>query len=149
MRTVQVCKLDPNAKLPTRTYSTDAGLDIFSTEDVFITAGTTQVVATGVAIQISEGYVGKIEDRSSMGLKGLRTGAGVIDCGFTGELKVVLHNLNNRDNEYLGVRGYWVRKGDKIAQMLLYKVETPEVIEVDSLWESDRGSKGFGSSGRQ
>lgn len=149
METVQVCRLISDAKLPTRAHSTDAGLDIFSIEDAFLPAGTTQIVATGVAIKVTEGYVGKIEDRSSMGLKGLRTGAGVIDSGFAGELKVVLHNLNNRDGEYLGVRGYWVRKGDKIAQMLLYKVETPEVVEVTSIWNSDRGVKGFGSSGRQ
>lgn len=148
MKNVQVHKLTSDAKLPTRAHPTDAGIDIFSTEDVFLPPGVTKLVATGVAVQVPYGFVGKIEDRSSMGVKGLRTGAGVIDSGFSGELKIVLHNLNNRDSEHLGVRGYWVKKHDKIAQLLLYKVETPAVVEVDSLWDSNRGAKGFGSSGQ-
>lgn len=147
MKNIQVYRINSEAKIPTRNHNTDAGLDLYSVEDVFIQTGNTALVGTGVALKVSDGHVGKIEDRSSMGLKGLRTGAGVIDSGFSGEMKVVLHNLNNQEHDYLGKRGYWIKKGDKIAQLLIYKVEMPEIVEVSSLWNSNRGLKGFGSSG--
>ena len=146
---IDVKLLTETAVPPKRTHPTDAGLDIFSDQDIFIPHGKTSVVPTGVAMRVPEGMVGKIEDRSSMGKRGLRTGGGVVDSAFTGELSIILHNFSNRDDstEKAGF-GYQVKKGDKIAQMLVYPIATPSVNIVKELWTSDRGSKGFGSSGR-
>lgn len=149
---IEVLRLDKNAILPTRNNPTDAGLDIYSLEDIFIEMGTTAIIKTGIAIKVPTGFVLKIEDRSGLGAKGLRTGAGVIDAGYNGPINVVLHNFSSdfiRTGEYGHFKlGYQVHKGDRIAQALLYKVETPIVVEVNDLWESERGSKGFSSSGR-
>lgn len=142
-------KLDENATLPTRNLSTDAGIDIYALEDVFIPVGTTAKVKTGVAIKIPEGRVGKIEGRSSMNSKGLITAGGVIDSGYNGEIGVVMHNFSNLSISDGGMEiGYKISKGDKIAQLLIYKVDTPEPVEVKELWDSERGNNGFGSSGR-
>lgn len=147
MENVKFFKLSPLAKPPTRANQTDAGLDLYAVETTFIGVGKTVVVKTGIAIKVPEGFVGKVEDRSSLASKGLRTGAGVIDAGYTGEVGVVIHNMNNADASDHHGRGFLIEKGQKIAQMLLYKVETPEVEEADELWTSERGSNGFGSSG--
>jgi dUTP pyrophosphatase len=148
MNNIQVYKLDKLAILPQRNHTYDAGIDIFASQDTFVPTGTTVKVPTGVAIRIPDGYVGKIEDRSSYALKGLRTGAGVVDSGYSGELSIVIHNLNNSEHTNIGQQGYMIRKGDKIAQLLTYEVATPMIEETNYLWESTRGSKGFGSSGK-
>lgn len=147
MESVKVFKLSPLAKIPTRANPTDAGLDLYAVETTFIGTEKTVIVKTGIALNIPEGFIGKIEDRSSLASKGLRTGAGVIDAGYTGEVGVVLHNLNNTDAASHHGRGYLIEKGQKIAQVVIYKVETPKVEQVSELWSSDRGSGGFGSSG--
>lgn len=150
MKTIQVFLRDERAIAPTRNKSTDAGLDLYAAEDRFIELGSTVIVRTGLAINIPVGMVGKIEDRSSLAAKGLRTGAGVVDTGYSGEVGVVLHNLTSQlaSDPVLHRRGYQVRKGDKIAQLLVYDVATPVVEVVANLWESERGPGGFGSSGR-
>jgi dUTP pyrophosphatase len=141
MQTISGKKLDPEAKLPERNHATDCGLDLFALETVEIWAGHTEIVRTGIALQIPIGYVGKIEDRSSMAARGLKTAGGIIDPGYTGEIKVVINNLNN-------LPLYIIHKGDKIAQLLIYKIETPQVEEVTELLLTDRDTKGFGSSGK-
>lgn len=148
MKNLQVYKLNPEATLPTRNLSTDAGIDIYSAVDMFIPVHDNRIVTTGVAINVPDGYVGKIEDRSSMGKKGLRVGGGVIDAGYSGSLDIMLHNLSfDSEHDFFGNSGYFVKKGDKIAQMLVIKIELPEIVEVKELWKSERGSRGFGSSG--
>lgn len=150
MKTLKVFKLDKEATLPTRNHSYDAGIDLYSLEDVFIPVGESRKLKTGVAIEIEEGYVGKLAGRSSMNAKGILTAEGVIDAGYNGDISVILHNFSctaTRD-PVLYQNGYHIKKGDKICQMLIYKVETPPVLEVQELWSSERGSKGFGSSGR-
>lgn len=150
MKTIQVLLRDERAIAPSRNKSTDAGLDLYSIEDKFIEIGTTAVIRTGISVNVPEGMVGKIEDRSSLAAKGLRTGAGVIDTGYSGEVGVVLHNLTSQltSDPVLHRKGYQIRKGDKIAQLLVYNVETPTVEVVGNSWESERGAGGFGSSGR-
>jgi len=150
MKAVQVFLRDERAIAPTRNKSTDAGLDLYAMEDKFIELGSTAVVRTGVSINIPQGVVGKIEDRSSLAAKGLRTGAGVVDAGYSGEVGVVIHNLTSQlaSDPVLHRKGYQIRRGDKIAQLLTYAVETPTVEVVSNLWESERGAGGFGSSGR-
>ena len=147
---LEVLLLSENAKAPTRNYALDAGLDLYAAEDAFIAVNETKVIKTGIAVAVPEGYVGKIEDRSSMAAKGLRTGAGVVDSGYIGEVGVVIHNINNSSvkDPVLWRNGYSIKKGDKIAQMLIYKVERPTVTVVDSLSRSSRASNGFGSSGQ-
>ena len=148
---VNFFKLDQEARSPTRNKEFDAGLDLYSLESVFIPVGATKIIKTGVAIQIPVNMVGKIEDRSSLAAKGLRTGAGVIDHGYSGEVGVVLHNFSaaTEREPALYQEGYNIKKGDKIAQLLIYPVETPAVKEVYLLWNnSERGSNGYGSSGR-
>lgn len=146
-------KHNKEAITPTRSHELDAGLDLYSIEDIFIRQGTTAIVKTGIAINVPANYAGVIWDRSSLASKGLRTGAGVIDYGYSGEIGIVLHNLTNtQDSEHKEFpnlrRGYQIKKGDKIAQLLLQAVEVPILIEVATLWQSDRADKGFGSSGK-
>lgn len=150
MKHLEVYIRNEKATPPSRSKATDAGLDLVSAEDIFIELGSTRVVKTGIAVKVPEGFVGKIEDRSGLASKGLRTGAGVIDAGYNGEVGVVIHNLTSElaKDPVLLRPGYQIRRGDRIAQLLLYKVETPEVVVVDTSWESERGSSGFGSSGR-
>ncbi len=144
---VKVFKLDKDTKLPTRNKKTDAGLDLYAVEDVVIRVGTTAKVKTGIAIEIPVGYVGRISDRSGMGSKGFIVGAGVIDAGYTGDHTVVLHNFSAINyHEHEGY-SYRINKGDKIAQLVIYPVETPEIEVVEELWTSERGNTGWGSSG--
>lgn len=144
---LEVFKLNPDAITPTRANANDAGADLYAAETAFIPVGKTVKVSTGVALRVANGFVGKIEDRSSMSTRGIRTGAGIVDAGFSGEVSVVLHNLNNTSAASGDTRGYLVQKGDKIAQMLIIQVATPDIIERDTLWISERGNKGWGSSG--
>ena len=150
MKSIQVYLIDQNAIVPTRNKITDAGLDLYALEDRFIELNGSAIIRTGISIEIPKGMVGKIEDRSGLASKGLRTGGGVIDSGYNGEIGVVLHNLSSQlaSEPVLFRRGYQVRRGDKIAQLLVYPVETPNVEVVSTVWNSERGSNGFGSSGR-
>lgn len=145
MNKVQVFKLDPNAIIPTRNLSTDAGLDLYALEDTLMYAGATRVIKTGIAINIPEGYVGLIKDRSSMAIRKFTVGAGVLDAGYSGDVSIVLHYSQI---EVPGFYPYQIKKGDRIAQLLIQKIETPEVEEVQELWTSVRGDTKFGSSGR-
>ncbi len=143
---IEVYKHHDKAILPTRAHPNDAGLDLYLLEDIFISVMSTSTLATGISINIPEGWVGKIEDRSSLALDGLRTGGGVIDAGFNGEIKVIMHNLCNQGSYKDGEYGKQLKAGTKIAQFLIYKVSTENVVDVGHLWNSSRGSNGFGST---
>lgn len=145
---VKVFKLHPDALIPTRNKITDAGLDLYALEDVFIPQGSTGKVKTGIAIEVPEGYVGRISDRSGMAAKGLIVGAGVIDAGYNGDHTVVLHNFSGSNTDKHIYVGYKVSKGDRIAQLVIYPIETPTVNLVHELWNSERGDSGWGSSGQ-
>ena len=138
-------KLDPGSYIPTRAHATDAGLDLYAMEDKVIwpdcKVGDGMVFDTGVHIEIPHGYFGKIESKSGLNVnQGIVSCGGVIDEGYTGSIKVKLYNL--------GMRGYAVRKGDKIAQLIIQPYATPELELVSHLDETERGDNGFGSSGR-
>ena len=156
MNLLYVRKLVPEAKLPTKAHATDAGFDLYASQDIFIEKGRTVIVPTGIAIDIQPGYVGMIRDRSSMAAKGFQVGGGVIDAHYNGPVGVVLHNFSadgtslKDQGHYLGytLNGYYIHQGDKIAQLVIHKVESPEVRETDHSWADGRGSSGFGSSGR-
>lgn len=147
MNKVEVFLLDKAATVPTRNHSGDAGLDLYALETTMIRLGETSIVKTGVAVKVPEGYVGLVRERSSIGKKGLKVAGGVIDAGYSGDISVLLMNISNKDEGW-DFPYYCVKAGERIAQLILIPISTPEPIVVDELWESNRGDKAFGSSGK-
>ena len=132
----------PDAILPLRAHSTDAGLDLHTVERVGLAAGEQRTISTGVAVEIPTGYVGLVCPRSGLAAKygiTIVNAPGIIDSGYRGELKVVL--LNTSPN----VIGFNV--GDRIAQLVVTPVCVWAPVVVDNLGDADRGEAGFGSSG--
>jgi dUTP pyrophosphatase len=135
-----VKKLDPGAIIPTKANPTDAGYDLYALNGAILQKHTHQLVKTGVSLEIPEGYVGLIWPRSGLSYKhGLDVFAGVIDSGYRGDVGVILYN-----SQY---NSYAIEAGDRIAQILFQKVEDFDIVEVEKLDDSQRGSGGFGSSG--
>ena len=132
-------RVNPEAILPTRAHADDAGLDLYAAEDVYLEAGQGKLGKTGIAMAIPQGFVGMIADRSSLGKKGIKTAGGIIDAGYRGEIQVILWNISHQD--------ICLKKGEKIAQMLIIPIATPAPIEAVSLDETARGEQGFGSTG--
>ena len=138
---LKVKKLSPDAKLPSYAHVGDAGLDIYANETVTIKPGETAVVKAGISMEIPEGYVGLMWDKSGISVNHkIKTLAGVIDSGYRGESLVALMNL--------GSEPYTFEKGHKVAQMLIQKIEKVEIKEVKKLSETKRGVGGFGSTGK-
>jgi len=140
MKTLKIQKLDPAAKIPVRAYEHDAGLDLCALERHTLAPGEGRIFKTGIAIEIDPGFVGLVWDRSSMGKRGIKTLGGVIDSGYRGEVGVILWNLSQAPQE--------IQAGDKIAQLLIQPISTPQSREVEILSSSERGTGGFGSSGK-
>ena len=137
---IRVQKLDKYARLPSKANESDAGWDLYASDDGVIEPGSKELIGTDIALAIPEGYVGLIWDRSGMAAKkGIHRFAGVIDSGYRGEIKVCLWNSSDK---YCVVNA-----GERIAQILFQQVPTFTLREVDSLDDSDRGIGGFGSSG--
>lgn len=134
-----VKKLHEDAILPKRAHKEDAGIDLYTFGKHEVLPHATLMIPIGVAMEIAEGNVGLIWDKSSVGSKGIKTLCGVVDAGYRGEIKVVVHNLHDK--------AYTFNHGDKVAQMLIQNVELCNVEEVGELGESVRGSGGFGSTG--
>ena len=134
-------KLDKGAKMVTRAHAQDAGLDLYSMEMATIFPGEAWIFDTGVHIALEPGTYGKIESKSGLNVKhDIVSCGGVVDEGFTGSIRVKLYNL--------GHEAYTFYPGDKIAQLVIMPYLTPELELVDELDETERGSRGFGSSGR-
>ncbi|KAL1936735.1 hypothetical protein VTP01DRAFT_869 [Rhizomucor pusillus] len=137
-----VKRLCNEAKLPTRGSAAAAGYDLYSSADVVIPAQGKVIVPTGLSIAIPEGCYGRVAPRSGLAAKHfLDTGAGVIDADYRGPVGVVMFNFSKVD--------YEVKQGDRIAQLILERIYTPEVVEVQDLDATARGEGGFGSTGRQ
>lgn len=150
---MNVLKLDPNAIIPTRSHSVDAGLDLYSLEDRFIPIGQSAFFKTGIALGIPEGHYGQIAGRSSLNKAGLVTAPGIVDSGYQGDISIILHNFSASDGSSdfyhsTASQGYHIKKGDRIAQILILPMKVLTPVEVTDLGPSDRGSKGFGSSGK-
>ncbi len=138
--TIRIKKLHPEAQLPKYAGPKEAGLDLYSNEETILQPNERKLISTGIAMAIPEGYAGLIWDRSGMAAKnGLKTMGGVIDSTYRGEIKVIIHNLSSQP--------FKVEKGIRIAQMLIQKVEQKNIIEVQELDETERGSGSFGSTG--
>ncbi len=136
---LKVKKIHPEAKLPVYGHPGDAGLDLFSVADHDLGPGEVFAVPTGIQTAIPQGHVGLVWDKSGISLKGVHRLAGVVDAGYRGEIQVVLINL--------GRETFQVKKGMKVAQMLIQAVASVTVEEADSLDDTSRGEGGFGSTG--
>ncbi len=139
---IKVKKLYKDAKLPTHGHPGDAGMDFYAIEDVIFLSGAGAQVHTGVAVEIPEGYVGLIWDKSSISFgHGLKIMGGVIDSCYRGEIIMSFRNLSDKDVK--------IEKGYKIAQMLIQKFEHCDILEVDELSETIRGDGREGSTGHK
>ena len=144
--TVQFNKVDPRAKIPTRSTAGSAGMDLCALldEPLTVAPGGRVTVPTGIAIRLpSPETVGLIFARSGLAIKhglALSNGVGVIDSDYTGEIRVGLVNLSDT--------AYTIEPGERIAQLVIMPVCLPETIEVEYLEQTDRGAGGFGSTGR-
>jgi dUTP pyrophosphatase len=135
--------LHPQAQIPRRAHPGDAGSDLFSVEEVIIPAGERRAVGTGIALAIPGGYGGFVQPRSGLAFKHgimLTNSPGLIDAGYRGELRVSLYNS--------GAEAFVVAAGERIAQLVIQRVEEPDFVVVEELGETTRGDAGFGSSGR-
>ena len=138
--------LDANAVMPERAHDADAGLDLKTPYDIAIGGFTPAngcgkaIINTGVHVAIPEGYVGMLTSKSGLNVKHDITGTGTIDAGYTGSIMVKLYNHGTEEHHF--------KRGDKIIQLVIHPIETPELEVVDSLEETERGGNGFGSSGK-
>lgn len=132
--------IDPGAYLPERAHDLDAGYDLRSPIRAYVPPHSSAVIDTGVHIEIPEGYVGMLKSKSGLNVKHDITSEGVIDSGYTGSICVKLYNH--------GQNTYEVNKGDKISQLVIMPIFTPALEIVSHLDSTERGEKGFGSSGR-
>lgn len=133
-------KLVPEAIIPRYALPGDAGLDLYSVEDTVIGPGERFAVPTGLAIELPEGYVALVWGKSGIALRsGVTTFGGVIEHTYRGEYKIILYNSS--------AEPYHIKKGDKIAQLLIQPIVTAEIIEVNELSETVRGAGGFGHTG--
>jgi dUTP pyrophosphatase len=138
---VKIKKLHPEAKVPSYAHPGDAGMDLYALEETVVRPGETAKIRSGLAFELPEGYVGLCWDKSGVSTKGkIKTVAGVLDSGYRGELLMAVINLSTEP--------YTFHKGDKVLQMLIQKVERPEIVEAEELSGTARGEGGFGSTGK-
>ncbi|MDZ7726459.1 MAG: dUTP diphosphatase [Candidatus Campbellbacteria bacterium] len=138
---IKVKKLEKEAKLPVYANLSDAGADLFALEGLELSPGERTQVRTGIAMEIPDGYVGLIWDKSGLSHKqGLKVLGGVIDASYRGEIMVGIINLGNEKAA--------MESGHKVAQILFQRVEQAGIVEVNELNETSRGEGGFGSTGR-
>lgn len=167
MDKLQIKLLSENATLPTRNHSTDAGFDIYAAETITLEPQEKALIATDIAVNIPKGYVGLLASRSGVSSKThLVVETGKIDAGFHGNMKINIKNDEQQTNEiglhfngvdgkplettdnHVFLRTYKINKGDKLAQLVIVPIVTPELQQVEEFTnESARGEKGFGSSG--
>ena len=137
-------RIHPDAVLPAYAHPSDAGMDVRSVEELVIPAGKRALVHTGLVVLLPPLYEAQVRPRSGLALKfgvTVLNPPGTIDSGYRGELGVILANFGDAD--------FIVKKGDKIAQLVIAPVTQPEVCEVSEIDETDRGAGGFGSTGRK
>ena len=139
---IPVVRLTDTAVLPTYAHVGDAGMDLYADEDIILGNETWNVISTGVAMSIPEGFVGLIHPRSGLAAKHgitVLNAPGTIDAGYRGEIKVIL--LNGTDKDFV------VRRGDRIAQLVVQEFVHGDIVEVSTLDDTERSTNGFGSTG--
>lgn len=132
--------LDKGAKMPTRAHSTDAGLDLYARDTQIVPAKESAVFDTGVHVELPEETAGFLKSKSGLNTKHGITSEGVIDVGYTGSIVAKLYNHSGKD--------YKVNAGDKITQLVIVPILTPELELVEALEKTQRGNNGFGSTGK-
>ena len=140
---VQITRLSPDVPLPSYAHPGDAGADLVTTVDVHLEPGERVLVPTGVAIALPEGFVALVHPRSGLAARfgvSIVNAPGTVDAGYRGEIKVLLVNLDPREAVRLG-------RGDRVAQLVVQRVEQARFVEVDRLPGSVRGDGGYGSTG--
>lgn len=140
---ILIQRLDPDLPMPSYAHPGDAGLDLLSRETLEIVPGGRTLVATGIAIAIPAGYAAFVHPRSGLADKAgitVLNAPGTIDAGYRGEVKVILHNTDPATT-------HRVHRGDRIAQLVLQRVAFADLVEVEKLPGSARGTGGFGSTG--
>ena len=167
MDQLQIKLLSENATLPTRNHSTDAGFDIYAAETITLEPQEKALISTDVAVNIPKGYVGLLTSRSGVSSKThLVIETGKIDAGFHGNMKINIKNdsqeFDTEEDAYFNIQNkfehgyvsefvntnYTIHQGDKLAQLVIVPIVTPQLQVVDEFSEvSERGAKGFGSSG--
>jgi len=138
-----VQRLDPGLPLPAYAREGDAGLDLYAVETVTLSPGARAAVGTGIAVAIPAGCAGFVLPRSGLALRhglSLLNTPGLIDAGYRGEIRVLLVNHDVAES-------VTVKRGDRVAQLVVQRVEAAELIEVETLPPSARGTGGFGSTG--
>ena len=141
---VLITRLDPELPLPRYAKGGDAGADIVSRIDITLAPGERALVPTGIAIALPDGYVALVHPRSGLAFKHgvtMVNSPGTVDAGYRGELQVILINHDRSESVSF-------KRGDRIAQLVIQKVERAEFVEVQDLPGSGRGTGGFGSTGR-
>lgn len=133
-------KLEEGAFSPVRAHDLDAGYDLCARDERVVPAGKSALFDTGVCVQLPKNTAGIIVSRSGMNVKNDITSTGLIDPGYTGSIKVKLYNHGKVD--------YYVKPGERISQLVIVSIKTPEIEVVDSLEETERGDSGFGSTGK-
>jgi len=140
---LEIKRLDDGLPMPAYAHEGDAGLDLYAAEDVTLQPGARALVATGIAAAIPEGYAGFVQPRSGLAVRhglSLVNTPGLIDSHYRGEIKAIAINLDPTTPIH-------IRRGDKIAQLVIQRVERCELVEVSELDETVRGEGGFGSTG--
>ena len=140
---LRVRRLERHARLPTRAYPGDAGLDLYALDPATLQPGERAAIRTGIAVEIPDGQAGLVLPRSGLARRhgiSVVNAPGLIDAGYRGEVQVLLLNTDRSEPFALAA-------GDRIAQLVLVSVHAPEVVEVQELAVSERGAGGFGSSG--
>src|SRR5215469_4021345 len=140
---VIVKRLDPGLPMPRRAHPGDAGSDLYAVADVELAPGQRAVVATGVAIALPDGYAAFVHPRSGLAAEHgvtIVNAPGTVDAGYRGEIKVIVLNTDSEHSVHL-------RRGDRIAQLVIQRVEKPVFLEVETLPGSQRGDGGYGSTG--
>jgi dUTP pyrophosphatase len=138
MKIIEVA-IDDGAFVPTRAHAEDAGLDLYAMDTQIIPAKESAIFDTGVHVKIPKGRCGLLVSKSGLNTKHGITSTGLIDAGYTGSIVVKLYNHSGYD--------YKVERGNKISQLVILPVETPDVLLVDSVDGGERGDSGFGSTG--
>jgi dUTP pyrophosphatase len=145
---LKVKKLHPDAKLPTKAHASDAAFDLYLYDEGYWQSHDgVYILKTGIAVEIPEGYYGQIAGRSSLGKKGYVVLGGVVDSSYRGEVSVMLARMHEPASPST-LPSFVFTPGDRIAQLLILPVPQVEVVEVDELSSSERGTGGFGSTGK-
>jgi deoxyuridine 5''-triphosphate nucleotidohydrolase (dut) len=140
---IKIKLLDKSIPVPGYAHSTDAGIDLYSAIDCVLKPYDRKLIPSGIKLSIPEGYAGFVQPRSGLAIKNgiaLVNSPGLIDSGYRGEVCIIMINLDKK-------KEFIIKKGDKICQLVIKKIEHANLIEVEELDDSDRGEGGFGSTG--